>query len=109
MAFLSLGILELVHSLNIKSEESIFKKGIFENRYLVGALILGVILQVGVVAIEPLAQIFNLVPLTKAQWLCTILISIAPIPIMEIQKAVNSYKFGKVIYSKTEIKSKMYE
>ena len=104
MAFLSLGILELVHSLNIKSEESIFKKGIFENRYLVGALILGVILQVGVVAIEPLAQIFNLVPLTKAQWLCTILISIAPIPIMEIQKAVNSYKFGKVIYSKTEIK-----
>ncbi|MFR7666341.1 MAG: cation transporting ATPase C-terminal domain-containing protein [Clostridia bacterium] len=30
MAFLTLGILELVHSFNIKSEESIFKIGIFE-------------------------------------------------------------------------------
>ena len=34
MAFLTLGILELVHSFNIKSEESIFKIGIFENKSL---------------------------------------------------------------------------
>ena len=46
MAFLTLGILELVHSFNIKSEESIFKIGVLENKYLVGALVLGVILQV---------------------------------------------------------------
>ena len=49
MAFLTLGILELVHSFNIKSEESIFKIGVLENKYLVGALVLGVILQVIVV------------------------------------------------------------
>ena len=41
MAFLSLGILELVHSFNIKGEESILKTGLFENRYLVGAFVLG--------------------------------------------------------------------
>lgn len=100
MAFLTLGILELVHSFNIKSEESIFKIGVFENKYLIGALVLGVILQVIVVVISPLAQIFSLVPLTGIQWLYTVLIAIAPIPIVEIQKAVNGYKFGRVVYAK---------
>ncbi len=100
MAFLTLGILELVHSFNIKSEESIFKIGIFENKYLILALILGVLLQVIVVITNPLAEIFSLVPLTGIQWLYTILISIAPIPIVEIQKAVNGYTFGKVVYAK---------
>ena len=100
MAFLTLGILELVHSFNIKSEDSIFKIGIFENKYLVGALVLGVILQVIVVVVSPLAQVFSLVPLTGIQWLYTILIAIAPIPIVEIQKAVNGYKFGRVVYAK---------
>lgn len=100
MAFLTLGILELVHSFNIKSEESIFKIGIFENKYLVGALVLGVILQVIVVVVSPLAQVFSLVPLTGMQWLYTILIAVAPIPIVEIQKAVNGYKFGRVVYAK---------
>ena len=100
MAFLTLGILELVHSFNIKSEESIFKIGIFENKYLIFALILGVLLQVIVVITNPLAEIFSLVPLTGIQWLYTILISIAPIPIVEIQKAVNGYTFGKVVYAK---------
>ncbi len=100
MAFITLGMLELVHSFNIKSEESIFKIGIFENKYLILALILGVLLQVIVVIINPLAEIFSLVPLTGIQWLYTILISIAPIPIVEIQKAVNGYTFGKVVYEK---------
>ncbi len=100
MAFLALGILELVHSFNIKSEESIFKIGVFENKYLIGALVLGVILQVIVVVVSPLAQIFSLVPLTGIQWLYTVLIAIAPIPIVEIQKAVNGYKFGRVVYAK---------
>ena len=100
MAFLTLGILELVHSFNIKSEESIFKIGIFENKYLIGALVLGVILQVIVVVVSPLAHVFSLVPLTGIQWLYTILIAVAPIPIVEIQKAVNGYKFGRVVYAK---------
>lgn len=100
MAFLSLGILELVHSFNIRSEKSIFKIGVFGNKYLIGALVIGIVLQVGVVAIKPLANIFSLVQLNFVQWLWTILISIAPIPIIEIQKHVNGYKFGKVVYNK---------
>lgn len=46
MAFVSLGLIEMVHSFNIRSEESIFKLGLFHNKYLSGAFILGLIMQV---------------------------------------------------------------
>ena len=101
MAFLSLGILELVHSFNIKGEESIFKTGLFENRYLVGAFVLGTLLQVVVVVISPLAQIFDVVPLNSVQWLMTVIISILPVVIVELQKKFNAYKFGKVVYARS--------
>lgn len=102
MAFLSLGLLELVHSFNIKSEESIFKAGVFENKYLVGALILGTILQVGVVCVPVLASIFKVVPLNGVQWLYVGLISIAPVIIMELQKKFNEIRFGKIVYGYKE-------
>lgn len=102
MAFVCLGVLELVHSFNIKSEESIFKTGMFDNKYLIGAFLLGTILQVAVVIIPPVAKVFSLVPLTGIQWLYTFVISILPIVIIEIQKKLNEIKFGKVIYGKEE-------
>lgn len=99
MAFVSLGMLELVHSFNIKSEQSIFKVGILDNKYLIGAFILGTILQVGVVLIPVVANVFNLVPLTGIQWIYTAGISILPIIIMELQKLVNNseVKYGTQI------------
>ena len=102
MAFLSIGIIELVHSFNIKSDESIFKTGLLENKYLIGAFILGVLLQVIVVVVKPLAEIFSLVELNSTQWLFTLIISISPLILVELQKAVNSYKFGRIIYAKDE-------
>ena len=86
MAFVSLGLLELVHSFNIKSEESIFKVGLFENKYLLGAFILGALLQIVVVVIPSVAEVFKLVPLTQTQWLYTFGISILPLIIIELQK-----------------------
>ena len=102
MAFISLGMLELVHSFNIKSDESIFKSGLFENKYLIGAFLLGTLLQIVVVIIPQIAEIFKLVPLNGTQWLYTILISFAPIIIMEIQKWFNEMKFGKRVYMEYE-------
>ena len=98
MAFVTLGALELVHSFNIKSEETIFKTGIFENKFLVGSFLLGIFIQTIVVLIPTFANIFDLVPLNQTQWLIVGIISILPIPIMELQKKVNEIKFGKVIY-----------
>ena len=98
MAFVCLGMLELVHCFNVKSEESIFKVGIFENKYLIGAFLLGTVLQLGIVFVPSLAEIFKLTALNSTQWLITGIISIAPIIIIEIQKKFNELKFGKVIY-----------
>ena len=86
MAFISIGILELVHSFNVKSEKSILKTGLFENKFLVGSFVLGIFVQVIVVLIPQLAEIFKLVPLNGLQWGITLLISILPVPIMEVQK-----------------------
>ena len=102
MAFVSLGLLELVHSFNIKSEESIFKVGLFENKYLLGAFILGALLQIVVVVIPSVAEVFKLVPLTQVQWKYTFGISILPLVIMEIQKA-----FNKIEPSTMQIKYSM--
>ena len=98
MAFISLGMLELIHSFNVKSEESIFKVGLFENKYLLGAFVLGTVLQLGIVFVPTLAEIFKLTQLNTTQWLITIAISIAPIIIVELQKKFNELKFGKVVY-----------
>ena len=46
MAFVTLGLIEMVHSFNIRSEESILKCGMFKNKYLSMAFILGLIMQV---------------------------------------------------------------
>ena len=102
MAFVALGVLELVHSFNIKSDESIFKVGIFENKFLIGSFILGVFIQTIVVLVPTFANVFDLVSLNITQWLIVGIISILPIPIMELQKKINEVKFGKVIYREKE-------
>ena len=89
MAFISMGLLELVHSFNIKSEKSIFKTGILENKFLIGSFVLGLLVQTIVVVIPALANIFDVVSLNSTQWLITLAISLLPIPIMELQKRIN--------------------
>ena len=99
MAFVALGLLELVHSFNVKSDESIFSVGLFENKYLILSFILGTLLQVVVVMVPVFASVFKLVPLNGIQWVYTIVISILPLIIVEIQKKTNELKFGKRVYS----------
>ena len=102
MAFVSLGLLELVHSFNIKSEQSIFKIGLFENKYLIGSFVLGAIVQTIVVLVPALADVFKLVPLTQTQWFITIAISLLPIVIVELQKKFVAMNFVKVIYMRKQ-------
>ena len=106
MAFAAIGVLELVHSFNIKSDKSIFKVGILENKFLLGSFILGVFVQTIVVIIPMLANIFKLVPLNFIQWGITLLISIIPIPVIELQKKINASRLENVIDNGTGILSK---
>lgn len=102
MAFVALGLLELVHSFNVKTEESIFKTGFFENKFLIGSFVLGALLQVIVVIVPYFAKIFELVPLNFTQWIYTILISIVPIVVMEIQKKFKEIKLRKNFYQEKD-------
>lgn len=94
MAFLTLGLVELIHSFNVKSKESLFKTGILNNKYLIGAFVVCSVLQVGVVSLPIIAQKFKLVTLNEIQWIYTILISSSIFIIMEFQKLFNKISFG---------------
>ena len=98
MAFISLSMLELIHSFNVRSEESLIKAGLFKNKYLIGAFLIGTILQVGVVIIPKIADIFDVVPLNNKQWIYTAIISILPLVIVEIQKKINTIRFERPVY-----------
>ena len=89
MAFLSIGFLELIHSINVKNEKSIFETGLFENKYLVGSFVLGIFVQAIVVVVPAFAKVFEVVPLSLTQWIITIAISILPIPVIELQKKID--------------------
>ena len=99
MAFVSLGIVELFHSFNIKTEGTIFSKKILDNIYLILAFIVGVVMQVSIVFIPFLADKFDIVKLNFTQWGCVFGICSLIIVIMEMQKAFNDFKFGKVVYT----------
>ena len=106
MAFITIGMLELIHSFNIKSDKSIFEVGIMENKYLIGSFLVGVFVQ-NIVAIVPtFAEIFELHTLNSTQWIITIIISLMPMPIMELQKLVNKERLEKKNITKINYKEK---
>jgi len=86
MAFAVLSLSQLVHSFNMRSEDSLFKIGIFSNIYLVGAFLVCGLLQVMVISIPALASIFKVVPLDMSQWSVVAMLSILPLIIVEAQK-----------------------
>ena len=104
MAFVTLGLIEMVHSFNIRSDESIFKCGLFKNKYLCLAFIAGLIMQVGIVFIPSIRDIFSLVPLNGMQWALVAGVSFMPIVIMEAQKKLDEVVFGRPVYDYKEVR-----
>jgi Ca2+-transporting ATPase len=89
MTFLTLGLIQLAHSLNVRSNtQSLFKMGMFSNRYLTGAILLAAFLQVVVVLIPSLNQVFRVESLNLTQWLIVLTASFMIIPIVELAKVV---------------------
>lgn len=61
LAFMVLVVSQLVYSLAMRHErKSIFSIGIFSNKYLVGAILAGLALQLAVVGIPPIQRAFHL-------------------------------------------------
>lgn len=93
MAFSVLAFSQLVHAFNIRSNwRSVFAGGFSGNKYLIGATLIAVALLFMVLFIPPLSQAFRLVTLNSTQWLYVV--SLAPIPIVEIAKLFRINTFG---------------
>ena len=98
MAFVTLSMLELIHSFNVRSEDtSIFELGLLKNKYLILAFTAGILLQVSVIIIPPVANIFGVVKLNIIQWLYVAIISITPIIIIESKKKIHELFHGKSV------------
>jgi Ca2+-transporting ATPase len=60
MVFTTLTLAQLVHVLVIRSErESLFSMGVLSNRYLIGAIVLTILLQLAVIYVPWLQTIFK--------------------------------------------------
>ncbi len=90
MAFMTLALGQLFHSFNMRSDSSLFKVGVAGNKYLVYALLAGIVLQALVYFVPFLASVFELVPLATENMIWVLVLSVAPIPIVEIAKAIIS-------------------
>jgi Ca2+-transporting ATPase len=87
MSFVVLAASQLFYSLSMRNAtKSIFQVGLFTNKYLVGAIIIGVVLQLGVVEIPFLANAFNVHNLPVNDWILVIVFAIIPLAVNEIIK-----------------------
>lgn len=92
MAFAVLSLSQLVHAFNMRSEHSVFSIGILSNKYLVGAFFAGVVLQVSVITVPFLADIFKVTPLSSEQWVIVAFLSLLPLALVELQKRFNKVR-----------------
>ena len=88
MAFAVLSLSQLVHAFNMRSEGSAIKAGLFKNKYLVLSFFAGLVLEAGVISFPPAAAVFGVGALSAAQWAVTAALSLAPLVIVEAQKAL---------------------
>ena len=87
MAFMTLVMCQLFFSLAVRNHsKSIFQIGIFSNKYLVGAIVLGVLLQLLVIGIPFMQKAFRLQMLDLGGWLIAIALGLVPLLINEIVK-----------------------
>lgn len=88
MAFAVLSLSQLVHVFNMRGEGSLGNLPFCSNKWLLMAFVVGVALQCVVIMMPPLAGIFQVVPLNGEQWLLTAALALAPLPLVELEKAV---------------------
>ena len=90
MAFAVLSFSQLVHTFNMRSKSSVFSIGLFSNRALVAACAFCALLQIVVIAVPALAGIFHTAVLTLPQWGIVCALSVLPLVVCELEKALFS-------------------
>lgn len=93
MAFAILSLSQIVHTFNMRSSSSVFQAGLFANPRLVLAAAVCIFLQASVILFQPLAVIFKTAVLTGFQWLIVVLLSLVPLAVVELEKAILSSRY----------------
>lgn len=89
MAFVVLASSQLFYSISLRHEtKSIFQIGFFSNMYLIGAIVVGLILQMSVIEIDALAAVFKCVDLDSHDWQMVFAFACMPLIVNEIEKLV---------------------
>ncbi|MDD4834146.1 MAG: cation-translocating P-type ATPase [Lutispora sp.] len=87
MSFVVLAASQLFYSLTMRnSTKSIFQVGLFSNMFLIGAILIGFILQFGVISVPFLANAFNVHNLSIRDWGLVILFALIPLIVNEVIK-----------------------
>ena len=89
MAFATLTLCQLFHAFDVRSEtHSLFRIGVFSNKAMNEAFLVGLAMQMSVLCLPPLQAVFSVVFLDLAEWLVVLALAVAPVIICEIVKAV---------------------
>ena len=89
MAFTSLIMAKLVHAGNLHSNtESRFKFNILNNKPLIFALLMSLVLTLAVLLIAPLMSAFEFVSMSPNQWGIIVLLAFVPLVVVELFKAL---------------------
>ena len=89
MAFGTLCTARLVHGFNCKADRPVvFTKRVFNNIYLIGAFLLGLVLITGVMVIPGLQNVFKVQSLTLGQLFTVYGLAALNLPVIQLMKAV---------------------
>ncbi|MDD6564497.1 MAG: calcium-translocating P-type ATPase, PMCA-type [Clostridiales bacterium] len=95
MAFYVLAVSQLTHAFNMRTSRSVIKDGLFKNKYLVLSYLAGVILQLMLMYIPTLSDLFNISALSPVYLGISIVLSTLPLFFVELQKYINSHLINK--------------
>ena len=88
MAFATLTFSQLFHAFDVRSEsQSLFRLGISSNPAMNKAFLVGMALQLSVLLIPPLMDLFQVCPLSPLEWGCVLSLAVLPIVFCEIEKS----------------------
>ena len=88
MAFLTLSLVEIFHSFNMRSREhSVFTLG-KQNFWLWGSMLLALVLTSAVIFVPPFAAAFGFETISLAEFGVSVALAVAIIPIVEIEKLI---------------------
>ena len=93
MAFATLTFCQLFHAFDVRSEhQSIARIGLLTNPAMNRAFLVGMALQLSVLLIPPLMAVFQVCALSPVEWLVVLGLSLTPLIVCEIEKAVRRSK-----------------